>query len=517
MLIAIAAGACGARPRPTPAVASPVAGDDEVLAGPVRPLDVAALDAFIDDARARLAVPGAAVAITRDGEVIYQHVVGVRRLGEPAPITVDTRFLLGSVTKPLTTLMEAALVDAGVVRWDDRVTTLLPGFALADAALTARLELWHMSCACSGVGAQDLDNIFEGEVGPEARLAAMATMRPTAALGATYQYSNLMVAAGGYAAAHAAEPARGLGDAYAAVMQRTVFDPIGMTATTLALDAVERGDHASPHALALDGTTRAMPVAIEGGVRSIAPAGAAWSTVRDVARYVATEAARGVAPGGRRVVSAANVEARWRRRIADGDGPDSGYGLGVGVDRYHGVRLLGHDGGAFGFGTTVAVLPDLGVGVVILTNVRNGGAAEQLPFNAVVERAVLEALLVGARPEAAARLTALVQARAEADAAAGQGVELAPPPSWAAGLAGTYRDPRLGDVVVRPAVHGGSFDAGEWRSDFGRRARPDGVVELVLVDPPFAGTGLAIEGDAAHLRIVVPDALVTYRLERVGP
>ena len=487
---------------------------DEVLAGPVRPLDAAtrgALDRFIDDARARLAVPGAAVAVTIDGVVAYAHTVGVRRLGEPAPITVDTRFLLASVTKPLTTFMEAALVDAGVVGWDQPVTAIWPGFAVGDAALTGALRLWHLSCACSGIPARDLDNIFEADVGPEARMATLREQAPTAPLGETYQYSNLMVAAGGYAAAHAAEPTLPLGDAYDQAMRRYVFAPIGMTRTTFDPVEVAAGDHASPHALGLDGVPRALPDDIERGTRDIRPAGGAWSTLRDLARFAATEARGGVTPEGRRVVSAANLGERRRLRVHDGDGPDSGYGLGLGVDRYHGLPILSHHGGAFGFGTTLLVLPAQRVGIVVLTNVRNGGGYTQLPFNAVVERALYEGLFADAQPRAAALLAYLARARAAADAAAGEGVDRAPPAAWLAALAGGYADPHLGAVTVSAD---GWFDAGEWKSRVGRRLGADGTAALVMLDPPFAGAALPLELDAAPPAIVVPDATTAYRLER---
>lgn len=489
---------------------------DEVLGGAARAPDAAAraaLDRFIDDVRAQLAVPGAAVAITIDGRVVYEHTVGVRRLGEPAPITVDTRFLLASVTKPLTTFMEAALVDAGVVRWDQPVTEIWPGFAVGDAALTRALRLWHLSCACSGIPARDLDNIFEADVGPEARMATLREQVPTAALGAAYQYSNPMVAAGGYAAAHAAQPTLPLGDAYDQAMRRYVFAPIAMARTTFDPAEVAAGDHASPHAVGLDGVPRALPDDIERGTRDIRPAGGAWSTLRDLSRFAATEAQDGVTPEGRRVVSAANLGERRRLRIHDGDGPDSGYGLGLGVDRYHGLPILSHHGGAFGFGTTLLVLPAQRVGIVVLTNVRNGGGYAQLPFNHVVERALYEALFADAQPRAAALLGYLVRARAAATAAAGDGVDRAPPAPWLAALAGTYADPHLGAVAL---TADGWFDAGEWKSRVGRRLGADGAAALVMLDPPFAGAALPVATDATPPAIVVPDATTAYRLERRG-
>ncbi|HEU4532545.1 MAG TPA: serine hydrolase domain-containing protein, partial [Polyangiaceae bacterium] len=418
-----------------------------------RPIDAARadeLDAFIAGALARLEVPGAAVAVVRGGEVVYERAFGVRALGKGEPVTPQTLFMMGSITKPMTTLLQAALVDAGKLGWDTPLARVLPGFALGDEGVTGRLALWHTACACTGMPRRDLEILFEYEgVTPERRLASMKTMRPTTALGETFQYSNLMVAAGGYAAARAFDPRRPLGDAYAAAMRRLVFEPIGMASSTLDFGAAGRAEHATPHALGVDGAPRPVALAAERNVVPIAPAGGVWSNLRDMERYALTELARGVAPGGRRVASAANVVERWKLRVRDGDGEDSGYGLGMGVGPYRGLASIGHDGGTHGFGTTLFLLPEADAGIVILTNVRNGGDFAQLPFNAAVQRRLLEALFEGARPLAAAQVEYFARAKRAAAARAGEGLERAPEPAWARGLAGTYAEASLGTVKLR--------------------------------------------------------------------
>jgi CubicO group peptidase (beta-lactamase class C family) len=459
----------------------------ETFAGkPMRALAGDRIDAFARRALAVLAVPGAAIAVIVDGRVVYERALGVRMLGEPAPITADTRFLIASITKPMTTLMQGALVDAGTLRWDSPVARLLPSFALADAAMTRELQLWHMSCACTGMPRQDLEGLFEWDrVTPEARLAVMRTMKPTTKLGETFQYSNAMVAAGGYAAAHAFAPGRPLAEAYAAAMQQKLFDPIGMPATTLDFATVERGEHARPHALAIDGTTHAMPLAIERAVEPMAPAGGVWTTLRDMERYVQTELAEGLAPDGTRVVSAANVRERGRLRVRSAD--RDGYGLGLGIGTYAGLRNLAHDGGAFGFGTTMFLLPDQRTGIIIFTNIRNGGPKEQLPFNTAVTRRIVEELYAGARPLAEQQLAYFAKLRTVKPHAP------SPDRAWVEPLAGVYRDPALGSVEIRETAAGAVFDAGEWSTAIDRTVEPDGTASLVLLDPPFAG-GVIVVG-----------------------
>jgi CubicO group peptidase (beta-lactamase class C family) len=468
----------------------------EQMLGARRPLDPRALDAFVERARAALEVPGTAIAVIDNGKVVYERTFGVRALGEPAPITVDTRFLIASITKPMTTLMEAALVDAGVIAWDTPVVSVLPSFAIGDPDVTRALRLWHMSCACTGMPRQDLEDLFTWEgVTPEARLAEMRTMKPTTKLGETFQYSNIMVAAGGFIAAHAFAPERPLAEAYAAAMQAKVFGPIGMASTTLDHATVARGDHAVPHALAIDGTTRALPLAIERGVEPIAPAGGVWTTLRDMERYVATELGDGITPDGVRVVSAANMRERLRVRVRSS--ATGGYALGIGIATYSGAREIAHDGGALGFGTTMFMLPAEHIGLIIFTNIRNGGPKEELPFNAAVTRRIVELLFASAAPLADKKLAYYAKLHQHHQH---QPRPASPDHSWVAPLTGTYRDPALGDVIIRATPDGADLDAGEWHTAIDHEVEPDGTAKLIVLDPPFAG-GAFVVGPGPSLLI----------------
>ncbi len=407
--------------------------------------------------------------------------------------------MLGSVTKPLTTFLEATLVDAGTIAWTTPVRTLMPTFALADG-LASRLTLWHLMCGCSGVEGDDMPGMFTWEgVTPETRIAALRSAPATAALGERFQYSNQMFAAGGFMAAHAFAPTLPLAQAYGAAMQAKVFAPIGMTATTTDFAVVESGEHALPHALAIDGTTRALPLAIERAVIPIAPAGAVWSTLHDMERYALTELAGGIAPDGTRVVSAASLAERAKQRIAID--ASTGYGLGLDLSREHGLRVLSHDGGSFGFGTTLFLLPEVRAGIVILTNVRNGTAESQLPFNEAVTRRIVEALVATTAPDAEELLSRAVKARPH---------DARPPieRSWLGALGGRYSEPVLGEIEVRDSPDGPILDVGEWRSMVARVEEPDGTVKLLLLDPPFAGGALQVGPDHT---LVLPDPRYVFR------
>ena len=466
------------------------------------------LDAFLEDAHVVLDVPGAAVAVVQDGKVVYEKGFGVRAMGRPEAVTPDTLFMIGSISKSMTTMMEAALVDQGKVSWDTPVTKMLPTFALGDADLTQKLLLWHTSCACTGMPRRDLEMLFEfAKFTPEQRLAQMKTMKPTTGFGETFQYSNLMVAAGGYAAAHVYDGKRPLGDAYDAVMKKTVFDPIGMTSTTLDFPTALRGNHAMPHADTIDGTPHPVPIEGEHMVIPVRPAGGVWSSLRDMERYVMTELADGTSPDGKRVVSEANLHERRKPRVRAGE-VDS-YGLGLGVGTFRDLPMLAHDGGTLGFGTMMFMLPEQKIAILSLTNTSGGGS-----FNLVVQRKVVEELFEGARDLAGPRVAYFAKDKRMNVARELSKVNREPDQAWLKGLAGTYANADLGKITLTSGPKGGMLDAGEWKSAFGQKKDPDGTVKVELLGPEFSNFEFVVGGDAAHPTLTVEDAQVKYVFER---
>ena len=115
---------------------------EENLAGrKAHPLDAARVErfvAFAEAARKQAGVPGVALAVVQDGKIVLEKGLGVRELGANAPVTPATLFMIGSMTKPLTSLMMARLVDRKNFAWDTPVTKLLPAFALGDPVATRR-------------------------------------------------------------------------------------------------------------------------------------------------------------------------------------------------------------------------------------------------------------------------------------------------------------------------------------------------------------------------------------------
>ncbi|MCB0081242.1 MAG: beta-lactamase family protein, partial [Caldilineaceae bacterium] len=257
---------------------------------PVREV-IPKLETFIGDGLAQFGIPGAAVAIVQRGEIVYSQGFGVTEQGGDTPITPQTQMMIGSTGKSLTTMLMGTLVDQGKMTWDTPVIDVLPEFAVSDPELTQSITLRNLVCACTGVPRRDFELFFNADdLSAEAIVQSLATFEFFTDFGEAFQYSNQLVATGGYAAAAADGADYGnLFDGYRQSLQENVLTPIGMGNTTLSFDEVRaRDNYAMPHSLGLDGVYAPLPLHFEEILTPVAPAGAHWSTLADMTRYLLT-------------------------------------------------------------------------------------------------------------------------------------------------------------------------------------------------------------------------------------
>ncbi|WP_188661810.1 serine hydrolase domain-containing protein [Arenimonas soli] len=463
-------------------------------------LDQARLDqlrAFVRESQAALQIPGISIGIVQDGEVVMAEGFGVRQLGKDAPVDADTLYLVASTTKAMTTLMLGRLVDAGKLQWQDPVLGLMPGFALGDAATTARVRVEHLVCACTGLPRQDYEWLMEfRDASADSTLASLAKMQPTSGFGELYQYSNPLASAGGYVGGHVYSPGVEKGAAYDRAMQELVFNPLGMTRTTFDFSQAQAGNHARPHALDIDAVNVVTGMDVNYAIRPMRPAGGAWSSVNDMLRYVQLELDRGLLPDGSRLVSEAVIDERRKAKVAIGN--EGAYGMGLIVDRRWGLEAVGHGGSLFGYKSNMVWLPEHGVGAVILAN-----SDQASPLLGPFQRRLIELLFDGV-PEAAAEVEAAARTEQEYLASQRAGVERPAGQEAAAALANRYHHPALGELAVRREPDGRLvFDFGEWSSEVGSRVESDGAQTYVMLRPFFMGRAFVVvekvDGKATRL------------------
>jgi CubicO group peptidase (beta-lactamase class C family) len=463
---------------------------------------VARLGEWVEKAMTQLGVPGAAIGLVQDGKVVFAGGFGLRELGKKQKPDADTRFMIASNTKALTTLMLAKLVDEKRITWDTPVTSLLPTFKLGDAETTRQVLVKHLVCACTGLPRQDFEWVFQfRDMTPDRAMATLATMQPTSKFGEMFQYSNPLAGAGGFVGGHVLYPKLELGAAYDQAMRTRVFEPLGMKATTFDYARALKGNHAFPHAPDIDGKPARAVMEINYAIIPLRPAGAAWSNVRDLLRYVSAELAEGVLPDGKRYIDKAPLLERRVPQVTIGK--DVTYGMGLGVNTKYGTPVVCHGGDLTGFHSDMMWLPEHGVGAVVLTNSNPGWILRD-----VFQRKLLEVLFDG-KPEADDDLAAQGKTFFQHLAADRKLLTVPADPAEAAKLAKRYANDALGEISVSQTHGATTFDFGEWKSEVATRKNPDGTISFITTAPGISGFEFVV-GAGAKRTLIARDAQHEY-------
>jgi len=241
-----------------------------------QPAPLAGFDVWVSKAMKDWRTPGLAVAVVKDGKVVFAQGFGVRELGKPQPVDTRTLFAIGSTTKAMTAALLAMLVDEKKVEWDAPVTRYLPWFAMKDPAVTRELSVRDLVTHRAGLG--NADYLWYGHrQSTEEILRRVRLIEPAYPVRSGFIYQNIMYAAAG-AVVEAAS-----GRPWSEMMRSRIFQPLGMrdtiaTAATLA----SQPNVASPHALVGNDVKVIENVSVD----PVAPAGSVWSSVADMSKWM---------------------------------------------------------------------------------------------------------------------------------------------------------------------------------------------------------------------------------------
>lgn len=234
-------------------------------------------------------IPGLAVAVVKDGQVLMAKGYGVRELGKPVPVNTQTLFACASTTKAMTAACMGMLVDEGKINWDDRVIAYLPEFQLNDPYTTRELRIRDLFIHNSGVGNADFlwsaMNIPTDEV-----LRKMREVPPSYSLRGSFIYQNIMYAAAGEVIGKVS------GMPWYAFMRERLFKPLGMNRTYPFLrEVINDNNHTQPH-YKVEGK---IIVIEHSSADAVGAAGSVWSCIEDMARWVRCMLDSGKYEGGR--------------------------------------------------------------------------------------------------------------------------------------------------------------------------------------------------------------------------
>ncbi len=369
------------------------------------PIDSAAVDALVKKSLETWRVPGVAVAVVRDGEVVYLKGHGVRSLDAADPVTPDTLFPIGSCTKAFTTAAMAILVDDGKMGWDDSVRKHLSYFHLSDPLADQDVRLRDLVCHRTGLASNDL-LWYRAPWSMEEMVRRAGKLPLDQPFRTRFQYQSTMFTAAGLAVASAA------GQPWQDFVQKRLLDPLDMTESCFTSTAAAKAaDRAVGHRLNRLGRPEIVdyyPMPVPN------PAGSIHSTARDLAKWLIFQLGDGRA-GDKRLVSAANLaETHTPQMVIRLEGidrdmqPDTvqmSYGMGWVIQDYRGVGLCSHAGAIDGFRVHFTLIPEKRIGIVLLANLQHTRMNQALSnslvdlllglpkkdWNAVGVRAVLKA------------------------------------------------------------------------------------------------------------------------------
>lgn len=330
-----------------------------------------AFDAYIEQARQQWDVPGLAVAIVKDGEVIHAKGYGVANVDTQAPVTEHTLFAIASNSKAYTAALLAMLVDEGRLDWDDKVQQYLPWFQLYDPYVSANMTVRDLLCHRSGLATFSGDLIWYGSAhGREAVVRRARHLEPVMGFRAGYGYQNIMfIAAGLVIEAITGEP-------WDDVVKSRILSPLEMNRTVTTVRALRtKNDVSAPHNSNPSGTGNHTIQWVNWD--NVAPAGSLISSVHDCAQWLKLQLAGGTLDGTTYWSEAQHHE-MWSMHTPEEISGFSreyfpskafqGYGLGWDLSTIHGRLVVGHGGGYDGMISKTVMVPEEGLGFIVLTN-----------------------------------------------------------------------------------------------------------------------------------------------------
>lgn len=332
---------------------------------------LAGFDAYVAQAVKDWKSTGLAVAVVKDGRIVFAKGYGVRRLGSPEPVDDRTLFAVGSTTKAMTAAAIGMLVDDGKVAWDDPVTKHLPWFALKDPYMTREIRVRDLLTHRAGVPNTDF-LWYEQPRSAREIIGQLRQVELESSPRTHFTYQNVMYAVAGEVVAAAS------GMPWTDFVRTRIFEPLGMqdtiaTAATLA----QQANVAQPH-YEIDGTVQVIRNA---SVDGVAPAGSVWSSVRDMSQWLMMLLAKGTVggPTGKRLLSEKVVAELFTPQTMVG--PDAfyptarlttphwtTYGLGWFQADYGGEKVDFHTGSIDGMVAIAGLIRDRNLGVFVLGN-----------------------------------------------------------------------------------------------------------------------------------------------------
>ena len=316
------------------------------------------LSARLEEGRKKNHIPGMAIAVVKDGKIIFARGYGVSDLEKNTPVTSKTLFGIGSISKSFTATLVGMVADDGKISLDEPITNYLPYFKLALANDTDQVTLRDMMAHRTGFTRLSL-LFVNGTTTRDEILHAAVRAKPWTEFRKKFNYTNLMYLGAGVAAAKQA------GTDWDQLLKKRILTPLKMNDTTSYYREALKNPNLSKGYIWQDDQNGHLNLKMH-NMTNIAPAGSITSNVLDMAKWLKFQLSMGQVNKKRLISKKQIMEMRSPQMKIN---PAVSYGLGWMLSKWQGQPLVMHGGSVQGFNAQMAFLPQSNLGFILLTNV----------------------------------------------------------------------------------------------------------------------------------------------------
>lgn len=322
-------------------------------------------------------IPGAAVAIVKDGQIVFQKGFGVREKGKPQRVDEHTVFRLGSVSKGFASVLTAVLADQGIVDWGDPVSEYVEDFRLYDPGQTRRIQIRHLLSHTSGLPRHAYTNLVEDGLSLDRIIPRLQEVPLIAKEGEQLAYQNAT-----YSVIEKVLERQTEND-FNTLLQEKLFDPLSMNNASSTYEGILEADNkALPHVYVSRSRGRA-PISISRKYYNAVSSGGINASASDMGKWLLMLTGHHpevISEESLNTLSEPIATLNNRRFSRRWDNVNrSYYGLGWRILDNHGQKIVYHGGYVNGYRSEIAFAPEDGTGICILINTSSSYPLEVIP------------------------------------------------------------------------------------------------------------------------------------------
>ncbi|NEN97169.1 MAG: serine hydrolase [Moorea sp. SIO3I7] len=334
------------------------------------------LSNFINQRMEEWKVPGLAVAIVHDSEIIFCEGFGFRNVEKGLKVTSKTIFPIGSCTKAFTTMAMGILAQRRKLDWDKPVRHYLPTFKLYDSYASEHMTLRDLVTHRSGLP-EHLFMWYNSSLTRKEIVERLQYLEPNHELRSVYQYQNLMYMTAGYLVGQIAE------SSWEEFVQQEIFNPLSMADSNFSVVKSQETDDFSLPYREKDDVVKAIPFR---NIDAMGPSGSINSNVTDMAKWLLLHQNQGNYED-KQIINPGILTQMYTPQIVR---PSSlgypeiwhySYGLGWYLTAYRGHNHVQHGGYIDGFYALTTLMPQDKIGVVVLTNLEVNPLREIITYH----------------------------------------------------------------------------------------------------------------------------------------